>query len=162
MFSQKFKELEEKIKNTAELVARLRQENKEWEKKYQAAEKRIREMEAELQRIRDEQTLLTPTVQSMLQQLDGAREEAPEKTIHTLQERAAQEPNNYRVYFDLGYAYEKQGQYEKAIAEYKKALKIKPDSLEATEHLAFLLEKLSRDQEASPLWERILSLKKRR
>jgi hypothetical protein len=32
--------------------------------------------------------------------------------------------------------------------------------VDAIEHLAFLLEKLNRDNEASPLWERILSLKK--
>ena len=35
-----------------------------------------------------------------------------------------------------------------------------PDFVDAIEHLAFLLEKLNRDHEASPLWERILSLKK--
>jgi tetratricopeptide (TPR) repeat protein len=51
--------------------------------------------------------------------------------------------------------------YEKAILEYRKALKIDPDFVDAIEHLAFLLEKLNRDNEASPLWERILSLKKR-
>jgi hypothetical protein len=50
--------------------------------------------------------------------------------------------------------------YEQAIQEYRKALQIDADFVDAIEHLAFLLEKLNRDHEASPLWERILSLKK--
>jgi tetratricopeptide (TPR) repeat protein len=71
------------------------------------------------------------------------------------------EPNNAEALFELGNLYERQGMYEQAIQEYRKVLNINPNFVDAIEHLAFLLEKLNRDHEASPLWERILSLKKR-
>ena len=45
--------------------------------------------------------------------------------------------------------YEQQGQYEPAIYAYQRALEIDGENLEAAQRLAFLLEKLNRDAEAS-------------
>lgn len=160
MFSQKFQELEEKIKKTAELVSRLKQEKRELERKLQAAEQKIVELEAEIRRLHYEAERRA-SVSPMSQPSQTRNDDQPHQEIRRLQERIARESGNYRAYFDLGALYEKLGFYEKAIQEYRKALQINPDFLEATEHLAFLLEKLNRDHEASPLWDRILSLKKR-
>ena len=45
MFPEKFQELEEKIRLTAELVSQLRQEKLQLEQKQQEAEKRIAELD---------------------------------------------------------------------------------------------------------------------
>jgi tetratricopeptide (TPR) repeat protein len=86
--------------------------------------------------------------------------DAQEQALHRLTETLAKEPHNVKALFELGNTYERQGMYEQAIQEYRQALKLDPDFVDAIEHLAFLLEKLNRDHEASPLWERILSLKR--
>ena len=160
MFPEKFQELEDKIRLTAELMAQLRQEKMQLERKHEEAEKRIAELEDEITRLRAERQ---PTGA-----LDGDAYPTPEhaasgsqdQALHRLTETLVKEPNNVKALFELGNAYERQGMYEQAIQEYRKALTIDPDFVDAIEHLAFLLEKLNRDHEASPLWERILSLKK--
>ena len=50
MFPEKFQELEEKIRLTAEVMAQLKQEKTQLERKHQEAEQRIMALEAELQR----------------------------------------------------------------------------------------------------------------
>ena len=117
----------------------------------------------EVKRLLAEQRVLPPSVEGLLHPQDTRQDEHdPEgQTVHRLAELLGKEPTNVKALFELGHLYERQGMYEKAILEYRKALKIDPDFVDAIEHLAFLLEKLNRDNEASPLWERILSLKKR-
>jgi tetratricopeptide (TPR) repeat protein len=68
--------------------------------------------------------------------------------------------NDYLAQFEAGRAYEKKGLWNKAIEAYRRAIDVKPDFVDAIEHLAFLLEKLNREKEASPLWEKVISLKK--
>ena len=166
MFPEKFQELEEKIRLTAELVSRLKLEKTQLERKHQEAEKRIAELEEEVKRLRTERhpispTPVSPTMDNLIHQLNARQGDVPDQTMHRLTEVLVKEPNNAKALFELGNLYERQGMYEQAIQEYRKVLNINPNFVDAIEHLAFLLEKLNRDHEASPLWERILSLKKR-
>ncbi|MBI3329889.1 MAG: cell division protein ZapB [Nitrospinae bacterium] len=161
MLPQKFKELEDKIRLTAELVSQLKFEKLQLERKHLEAEQRIAELEVELQRIKAERDAITPSMDNLLQQLDTLQTDYQDTTAHRLKESLVKDPANVKTLFEIGSIYERQGLYEKAILEYRKVLKINPDFVDAIEHLAFLLEKLNRDNEASPLWERILSLKKR-
>jgi tetratricopeptide (TPR) repeat protein len=160
MFPEKFQELEEKIRLTAELIAQLRQEKAQLEQKHQDAEKRIAELENEIKRLRAERQTTSPAVDTLIQHLNTRSGDSQDQTLRRLTETLVKEPTNVQALFELGNAYERQGMYEQAIQEYRKALKLAPDFVDAIEHLAFLLEKLNRDHEASPLWERILSLKK--
>lgn len=169
MFPERFKELEEKILLIADLVAQLRQakqqlehDKAQLERQYQEAEKRIADLEDELKRVRAERPSNRPSTEALLQQLTAKQSDLPsqDQTLHRLTDVLGKEPNNVNALFELGSIYERQGMYEQAIDEYRKVLKIDPDFVDAIEHLAFLLEKLNRDNEASPLWERILSLKK--
>jgi tetratricopeptide (TPR) repeat protein len=160
MFPEKFQELEEKIRLTAELVSQLKQEKLQLEQKNLDAEKRIAELEGEIKRLRAERTAASPSMDTLIQHLNTRPGDSQDQTLHRLTETLVKEPNNVKALFELGNVYERQGLYEQAIQEYRKALKIDADFVDAIEHLAFLLEKLNRDHEASPLWERILSLKK--
>ncbi|MBI3089909.1 MAG: cell division protein ZapB [Candidatus Tectomicrobia bacterium] len=72
--------------------------------------------------------------------------------------RRAREP--HLEHYDRGVQLEREGRYEEAIAAYRKALTTAPEFVDALEHLAFLLEKLNREEEASPLWAKVLALKK--
>ncbi len=160
MFPEKFQELEDKIRLTAELIAQLKQEKLQLEQKHQEAEQRVAELEGEIKRLRAERQATSAPMNTLIQQLNTRPADAQDQTLHRLTETLVKEPNNVKALFELGSAYERQGMYEQAIQEYRKALKLNPDFVDAIEHLAFLLEKLNRDNEASPLWERILSLKK--
>jgi tetratricopeptide (TPR) repeat protein len=160
MFPEKFQELEEKIRLLAELMAQLRQEKTQLEQKNQEAAQRIADLEGEIKRLQDERQPTSSPVETLIQHLNTRPGDAPEQALHRLTETLVKEPNNVKALFELGNAYERQGMYEQAIQEYRQALKLDPDFVDAIEHLAFLLEKLNRDNEASPLWERILSLKK--
>lgn len=201
-FPAKFQELEEKLRQTVELVSRLRHDRLQLERKHQQAEQRIAELEEEVKRLaatrettppatddlRDrlqlerkhqeaeqrvvelegevkrlmaERHVMPPALGGLLQSQNTSPDDHQGQTVHRLLELLGKEPANVKALFELGNIYERQGMYEKAILEYRKALKIDADFVDAIEHLAFLLEKLNRDNEASPLWERILSLKKR-
>lgn len=160
MFPEKFQELEEKIRLTAELVSQLRQEKLQLEQKQQEAERRIAELESDIKRLRTERPMTNPGVEAAIPHLSVRPSDHQDQTLSRLTETLIKEPHNVRALFELGNAYERQGMYEPAIEEYRKALKVDANFVDAIEHLAFLLEKLNRDHEASPLWERILSLKK--
>jgi tetratricopeptide (TPR) repeat protein len=160
MFPEKFQELENKIRLTAELMAQLKQEKTQLEQKHQEAEQRIAELEGEIKRLRAERQTTSPSVDTLMQHAHTRPGDSQDQVLHRLTETLVKEPTNVKVLFELGNAYERQGMYEQAIQEYRKALAIDADFVDAIEHLAFLLEKLNRDHEASPLWERILSLKK--
>jgi tetratricopeptide (TPR) repeat protein len=160
MFPAKFQELEDKIRLTAELMAQLKQEKTQLEQKNQEAQKRIAELEGEVTRLRAERHTTNPSLDTLMPHLPTPPVDSQDQALHRLAETLVKEPTNVKALFELGNAYERQGMYEQAIQEYRKALKIDANFVDAIEHLAFLLEKLNRDNEASPLWERILSLKK--
>ncbi len=60
------------------------------------------------------------------------------QAIQVLEKYTAEQPANDRVWFVLGYAYEKNGQKDRAIAAYEQALKLNPNSSDAREALAEL------------------------
>ena len=123
-------------------------------------EERIAELEGDITRLRAERQPTGAPMETLIQHLNTRPADAQEQALHRLTETLVKEPNNVKALFELGNTYERQGMYEQAIQEYRQALTLDPDFVDAIEHLAFLLEKLNRDHEASPLWERILSLKK--
>lgn len=136
-------------------------DRKQLERQYQEAEQRIMELEGEVKRLLADQHVVAPSLGGLLQQPNTLQDDHQGQNLHRLVELLSKEPTNVKALFELGNLYERQGMYERAILEYRKVLKIDQDFVDAIEHLAFLLEKLNRDNEASPLWERILSLKKR-
>jgi tetratricopeptide (TPR) repeat protein len=160
MLPEKFHELEDKIRRTAEMMAQLKQDKTQLEQKHLEAEQRIVELEGELQRLLGENQTAGAVSDAPAQSAPARPREVQEPALHHLTETLNKEPTNVKALFELGNAYERQGMYEPAMQEYRKALKIDANFVDAIEHLAFLLEKLNRDHEASPLWQRILSLKK--
>ena len=122
MFPEKFHELEDKIRQTAELMAQLRQEKMQLEQKHQEAEKRIAELEGDLKRLRAERQPTSPPTDTLIQHVNTRPADAQEQALHRLTETLVREPNNVKALFELGNAYERQGMYEQAIQEYRKAL----------------------------------------
>jgi len=156
MFIEKLKELEEKVRQTVTLVHRLREEKRE-------LERQLLDLHYEVEQLKEFQERFLPTIDGVLHQLDVVNNSADESFVEEppeVMEVAEIDPEDYETHFELGVEYEKRGWYEKAIAEYEKVLKARPDHIDATEHLAFLLEKLNRGNEASVLWGKALSLKR--
>ena len=70
----------------------------------------------------------------------------------------AREMKGAEEYFELAQLYEQQGQFEQAIDAYQDTLRLEAQNLEAVQRLAFLLEKLNRDTEAAPLWDKVWAM----
>ena len=77
----------------------------------------------------------------------------------SIQELLAKEPRDADYHFQLGTLYEQKGQFEQAISEYQRTLEFESENLDAAQRLAFLLEKLNRDAEAAPLWDKIWAMR---
>ena len=84
---------------------------------------------------------------------------APVESSEAMQELLDKESKGAEDHLALGVLYEQQGQYDQAIGELQLALEIDATNLEAAQRLAFLLEKLNRDAEASPLWDKIWAMR---
>lgn len=163
MNTEKFELLEAKIRETAALVTHLRQDKQRLEHDNAQLQQRIAELEEALQQAQANESAYAPSLDNLLEQLDtlqNAQEQTqPTASATTIQELAAKEPKNEDDHFQLGTLYEQQGQYEEAIREYQIALDASPEHLDVAQRLAFLLEKLNRDAEASPLWDRIWAIR---
>jgi tetratricopeptide (TPR) repeat protein len=163
MYAEKFELLEAKIRETAMLVSRLREEKQRLEQENEQLRERIEELEEELRRSRDDESRYVPNLDSLLQQLEtlqGEEGSAPHDPVTTaMQELLTKEDKNPEDHFQIGILHEQQGQFEQAIGAYKRALESDPDNLEVAQRLAFLLEKLNRDAEASPLWDKIWAIR---
>ena len=70
-----------------------------------------------------------------------------------------EEPQTPEDYFQLGKAYERRGQFEPAVEVYQQLLDADGNNLDVAQRLAFLLEKLNREDEAAPLWDRIWKMR---
>ena len=75
------------------------------------------------------------------------------------EEPQAEEPQTEEDYFQLGATYERRGQFDSAVQIYQQLLEADDNNLEVAQRLAFLLEKLDRDEEAAPLWDRIWTMR---
>src|SRR5262245_4486592 len=119
MFPKKFHELEDKIRQTAELLAQLRQEKIQLEQKNQQAEQRIAELEGDIKSLRAERQPTAAPTEMLVQHLNTRPADAQEQALHRLTETLAKEPHNVKALFELGNTYERQGMYEQAIQEYR-------------------------------------------
>ena len=70
-----------------------------------------------------------------------------------------EEPQTPEDAFELGKAYERRGQFEPAVEVYQQLLEADGNNLDVAQRLAFLLEKLNREDEAAPLWDRIWKMR---
>jgi len=170
MLYQRLEQLEQRIKETAELIGQLRYEKMELEVKYRELEKRFSEQELELQMLREERDKLGSRIGSLLDHFDSVGKEQPKEpqanvelfdhSVGDLEQQVEQDSENYMALFDLGLAYERKRMYVQAIAAFERAIKVNPNYYSAMEHLAFCLEKADREKEAIPLWAKVLSLRK--
>ena len=174
MSAEKYALLEARIRQTASLVAQLREENQQLMQENEQLYERIAELEEELQRARRPGTGSAPDFDHLLEQLDTLHQTDAPRTIRTsetyesgpaatddlaIEEPQAEEPQTEEDAFHLGTTYERRGQLESAIQIYQQLLESDPNNLEVVQRLAFLLEKLNRDAEAAPLWDRIWTLR---
>ena len=175
MSAEKYALLEARIRQTASLVARLRQENQLLMQENEQLCERIAELEEELRRARRPGAESAPNLDHLLEQLDTLHQaDSPPRTVETYEpepatndlaaeepqaEEPQEEPQTEEDYFHLGTMYERRGQFESAIEVYQQLLEADTNNLEVAQRLAFLLEKLNRDAEAAPLWDRIWTLR---
>jgi tetratricopeptide (TPR) repeat protein len=166
MYAEKFELLEVKIRETAMLVSRLREEKRQLEWENEQLRARIAELEAQLQGSQREVDRYEPDLDHLLEQLDTLQQgEEPPRTAPAApaptvaQEPPRHEPPQVEDHVQRGMLYEQQGQYEPAIDAYQRALEIDGENLEAAQRLAFLLEKLNRDAEAAALWDKIWAMR---
>jgi tetratricopeptide (TPR) repeat protein len=164
MYAEKFELLEAKIRETAALVTRLREEKRQLEQENEQLRERINELEEEIRRSHDDSSRYMPNLDSLLQQLDtlqgdGQQVQGTDPVTTAMRELLVKESKNAEEHFQLGILLEQKGQFEPAINAYQRTLDDDPQNLEAAQRLAFLLEKLNRDAEASPLWDRIWAMR---
>ena len=165
MYDEKFELLEAKIRETAMLVSRLREEKRQLEWENEQLRARVAELEAQLQGSHREADRYEPDLDHLLEQLDTLQQgeeaprTAPAPTASQEPPRHEPEPPQVEDHVQRGMLYEQQGQYEPAIYAYQRALEIDGENLEAAQRLAFLLEKLNRDAEAAALWDKIWAMR---
>ena len=172
MSAEKYALLEARIRQTASLVARLREENQLLMQENEQLCGRIAELEEELQHARRPGAESAPNLDHLLEQLDTLHQADSPPTVEkvepepepatddlAVEEPQAKEPQTEEDYFNLGTTYERRGQFESAIQIYQQLLEADDNNLEVAQRLAFLLEKLNRDEEAAPLWDRIWAMR---
>lgn len=163
MYAEKFELLEAKIRETAMLVSRLREEKWHLEQENEQLRARVAELETQLQRLQGMEERYVPNLDHLLQQLDtlqqGETGRQPLSPVAAQPEGQGRDPRNIEDHVQRGLLYEQQGQYEPAIHAYQRALEVDGENLEAAQRLAFLLEKLNRDAEAATLWDKIWAMR---
>ncbi|MBI4594772.1 MAG: cell division protein ZapB [Candidatus Tectomicrobia bacterium] len=160
MLKEKLDRLEQRVKEASELITQLRSEKEELENKYRETAKRNQELQSEMDYLKSIQDQFGLRLESICSHLDTVSDGTMTDAIAVYEKKIQHNANDYQACFNLGNIFEKKGFFDKAIEVYRKAIKIKPDFVSAIEHLAFLLEKLNREHEASPLWDKVLALKK--
>ncbi len=163
MYAEKFELLEAKIRETAMLVSRLREEKRQLEWENEQLRARIAELEEQLQGSQRGAERYVPHLDHLLEQLDTLQqgEETPQTALAPVapQEPPERDPQDIEDHVQRGMLYEQQGQYELAIYAYQRALEVDGENLEAAQRLAILLEKLNRDAEAAALWDKIWAMR---
>ena len=163
MYAEKFELLEAKIRETAMLVSRLREEKRQLEWENEQLRARVTELESHLQGSQQVPDRYEPNLDHLLEQLDTLQQgEEPARGAPAPmapEEPSEHDPTQVEDHVQRGRLYEQQGQYEPAINAYQRALEVDGENLEAAQRLAFLLEKLNRDAEAAALWDRIWAMR---
>lgn len=160
MLQERLDRLEQRVKEASELIVHLRNEKEDLEMKYREAVKKAQEVQSELDYLKSIQDQLGFRLENICSHLDNVSEGSMNDAISLYEQKIQENAQDFQAYFKLGNILEKKGLFDKAIEVYRKSIKIKPDFVSAIEHLAFLLEKLNRESEASPLWDKVLALKK--
>lgn len=164
MDAEKFELLEARIRETTLLVLRLREEKRQVEEENAQLRQRIVELETAMQEVEANASRYAPDIDSLLAQLDTLHNdvEAPvvevdpvAAAIDDMETRPSKGPDDY---YELGRLHEQKSHYEEAIAAYQEGLRLDPQHLDAMQRLAFLLEKLNRDAEAAPWWDKIWAM----
>ena len=164
MYAEKFELLEAKIRETVMLISRLREEKRQLEEENEQLRERIDALEEEIRRSRADSSRYVPNLDNLLQQLetlqaDGGTVRGTDPVTSAMQDLLGKEAKNAEEHFQLAALLEQKGQFEQAISAYQHTLEVDPQNLEAAQRLAFLLEKLNRDAEASPLWDKIWAMR---
>lgn len=84
-----------------------------------------------------------------------------DEAIHLYRSILKKQPQNGRVYYNLGIALSKKGELEAALKAYEKALQIRPRMVEALTNQADVLLRLGREKEAETLLLRAVALDNR-
>ena len=179
MYAEKFELLEAKIRETAMLVSRLREEKQqlEWENEHLRA--RVAELENQIEGVAGAGQPYEPEIDHLLEQLDTLQqgeEMPPRPTASPL--AAAPTPSGVQSsppltqpepppraltlleeHVQRGMLHEHEGEYEPAIYAYQRALEVDGENLDVAQRLAFLLEKLNRDVEAAAVWDKIWAIR---
>ncbi len=164
MDAEKFELLDAKIRETTLLVSRLREEKRQVEEENARLRQRVDELETALQQVETSASRYTPDIDNLLAQLDTLHSDAEAPTDEVDPVAAAIEDFDSRPnkgpqdHYELGRLYEQKSDYDQAIAVYQDSLRHDPQYLDAMQRLAFLLEKLNRDAEAAPLWDKIWAM----
>jgi tetratricopeptide (TPR) repeat protein len=164
MNAEKFELLEAKIRETALLVSRLREEKRQVEEENAQLRQRIVELEAALQEVEANASRYVPDIDSLLAQLDTLHNDADVPGIDgdpvdaAIDDMAAKPSKSSDDYYELGRLHEQKSHYDQAIAAYQEGLRLDPRHLDTMQRLAFLLEKLNRDAEAAPWWDKIWAM----
>jgi tetratricopeptide (TPR) repeat protein len=164
MYAEKFELLEAKIRETVMLVSRLREEKRHLEQENAQLRECLEALEDELQDMREAPGSRPRDFETLLQRLENLQEDDTSisrslRTGRVMRELEAKDTKSVDEYFQLGTLYERKGQFDEAVRTYHQALELQGDDLEVMQRLAFLLEKLNRDTEASPLWERVWAMR---
>jgi tetratricopeptide (TPR) repeat protein len=163
MDAEKFELLEARIRETAGLVMRLREEKQRVEEENALLRAHIGELEQALEQAQEMGSRYAPNIDNLLEQLDSLHAEAEggvtaDAVTVAIGDLQARETKGAEEYFELGQLYEQQGQFEQAIDAYQDTLRLEAQNLEAVQRLAFLLEKLNRDTDAAPLWDKVWAM----
>ncbi len=162
MDAKKFELLDARIRETALLVSRLREEKRQVEEENAQLRQRVEELEIALQQVQANQ--YAPDIDSLLAQLDTLHNEAGvpvaevDPVAAAIDDVEARERKSPDDYYELGRLREQKSQYDQAIAAYQEGLRLDPQHLDAMQRLAFILEKLNRDAEAAPWWDKIWAM----
>ena len=177
MSADKYALLEARIRQTASLVGQLRDENQQLMQENERLRERVAALEEELRSARRPVAETGPDLDQLLAQLDTLHQgespaqaveppEAREPELPTADAAAAEEeephidePQTAEEAFELGKSYERQGQFESAVEIYQQLMQADNNNLDVAQRLAFLLEKLNREDEAAPLWDRIWKMR---
>ena len=177
MSAEKYALLEARIRQTASLVVQLRDENRQLTEENERLRERVATLEDEARRDGQSAAGTAPDLDELLAQLDTLHETEPpapavETQAPTEPEPAAadapvaeaeappdEEPQTPEDAFELGKTHERRGQFESAVEVYQQLLEADGNNLDVAQRLAFLLEKLNREDEAAPLWDRIWKLR---
>ena len=96
--------------------------------------------------------------QLLIRSLDAGARADPAKSLQLAEEIVAKYPQDERAHFNLGNAYNGRQQYDKAVAEYKKAIEINPNYSPAYNSLGYAYRPMGNNTEAEQAFKKYIEL----